>query len=202
VAVTVAIDVLEVRGVTLGHPQSSSIRGSRFPMRELRVQSKGKPIRVLYCFDPRRQAVVILGGHKTDSRFYDRNVPRAERLYQSYLDESTGEAMEKMAEKRKTRAHRWGDIRRKNLTEAQATRVRELVRARLVELTLRDLREQAGKTQNDLAALTEMTQAELSRFERRDDRKLSTLRKYVEALGGELEVVATFGRRRVKLVGV
>ena len=80
--------------------------------------------------------------------------------------------------------------------------MRELVRAELVELTLRDLREQAGKTQGDLVELTEMTQAELSRFERRDDRKLSTLRRYVEALGGELEVVATFGKKRVKLVGV
>jgi hypothetical protein len=110
--------------------------------------------------------------------------------------------MEKMTTKKRTTARRWVDIKRKNLTEAQVTRVRELVRAELVELTLRDLREQAGKTQGDLVELTEMTQAELSRFERRDDRKLSTLRRYVEALGGELEVVATFGKKRVKLVGV
>jgi hypothetical protein len=109
--------------------------------------------------------------------------------------------MENRTEK-KTRSHRWGYIKKKNLTEAQEVRVRELVSAELVELTLRDLREQAGKTQNDLAELTEMTQAELSRFERRDDRKLSTLRKYVEALGGELEVVATFGNKRITLVGV
>ncbi|MGD0679851.1 MAG: helix-turn-helix transcriptional regulator [Polyangiaceae bacterium] len=103
---------------------------------------------------------------------------------------------------RKTRTHRRGDIKKKNLTEAQEVRVRKLVSAELVELTLRDLREQAGKTQNDLSELTEMTRAELSRFERRDGRKLSTLRKYVEALGGELEVVATFGNKRITLVGV
>jgi hypothetical protein len=109
--------------------------------------------------------------------------------------------MDKKTEK-KTRAHRWGDVKKKNLTEAQEVRVRERVSAELVELTLRDLREQAGKTQNDLAELTEMTQAELSRFERRDDRKLSTLRKYVEALGGELEVVAAFGNKRITLLGV
>jgi hypothetical protein len=87
VAVTAAIDVLEVRGVTLGSPQSSAIKGSKLAMRELRVQSQGKPIRVLYCFDPQRHAVVILGGHKTDDRFYDRHVPRAERLYQAYVDD-------------------------------------------------------------------------------------------------------------------
>ncbi len=47
-----------------------------------------------------------------------------------------------------------------------------------------------------------MTQAELSRFERREDRKLSTLRKYVEALGGELEIAAVFGNKRITLTGV
>jgi hypothetical protein len=59
-------------------------------MRELRVQSQGKPIRLLYCFDPKRQAVVILGGHKTDDRFYEEHVPRADRLYQAYLDDLDG----------------------------------------------------------------------------------------------------------------
>lgn len=86
-AVAVAIDVLEVRGVTLGFPQSSAIKGSKYPMRELRVQAQGKPIRVLYCFDPKRQAVIILGAHKTGDRFYDEQVPHAERLYQRYLDD-------------------------------------------------------------------------------------------------------------------
>jgi len=50
-AVTVAIDVLAVRGVTLGYPQSSAIVNSKLALRELRVQSQGKPIRVFYCFD-------------------------------------------------------------------------------------------------------------------------------------------------------
>lgn len=85
-AVAVAIDLLEARGVALGHPYSSAIRGSKIAMRELRVQSHGKPIRVLYTFDPKRQAVVIIGGHKTDDRFYDEHVPRAERFFQAYLD--------------------------------------------------------------------------------------------------------------------
>lgn len=103
---------------------------------------------------------------------------------------------------KKTKTHRWADVKRKNLSEEQLARVRERVNLELLELTLRDLREQAGKTQTDLAELTEMTQAELSRFERRDDRKISTLRNYVEALGGELEVAAVFGNKRVTLVGI
>jgi predicted transcriptional regulator len=103
---------------------------------------------------------------------------------------------------KKVQTHRWADIKAKHLTEAQRARVGALVSNELVALTLRDIREQAGKTQSELAELTEMTQAELSRFERREDRKLSTLRKYVEALGGELEVSAVFGNKRVTLTGV
>jgi hypothetical protein len=55
-------------------------------------------------------------------------------------------------------------------------------------LTLRQLREEAGKTQVDLAELTEMTQSALSRIGRREDNPIEALRSYVEALGGELEV--------------
>jgi hypothetical protein len=47
-----------------------------------------------------------------------------------------------------------------------------------------------------------MTQSELSRLESRGDHRISTLRRYVEALGGELEVAAIFGGRRVKLTEV
>jgi hypothetical protein len=46
-----------------------------------------------------------------------------------------------------------------------------------------------------------MTQSELSRIESRNDHLTSTLRRYVEALGGQLEVTAVFGTRRVKLIG-
>jgi transcriptional regulator with XRE-family HTH domain len=63
-------------------------------------------------------------------------------------------------------------------------------------------REVAGKTQGEIAAVVEMTQGQLSRLEHRDDHLVSTLRRYVEALGGELEVVARFNDRTVRLRGV
>ena len=53
-----------------------------------------------------------------------------------------------------------------------------------------------------MAQLAEMTQSELSRTERRDDHLLSTLRRYVQALGGRLEVLAVFDDRQIKLKGV
>jgi transcriptional regulator with XRE-family HTH domain len=72
----------------------------------------------------------------------------------------------------------------------------------VLALNLRALRESAGKTQEELAALADLSQAELSRFEKREDHLLSTLRRYVEALGGELEVIARFGDKSVRLKGV
>lgn len=89
-AVTRVVGLLEARGVTLGFPYSSDIKGSRYPVRELRVQSEGRPLRVLYVFDPKRQAVLLLGADKTglsDERFYRTYVPRAEKLWKEYLKE-------------------------------------------------------------------------------------------------------------------
>ena len=81
-------------------------------------------------------------------------------------------------------------------------RVDAAVRRELLTMELRELREEAGKTQTEVAEIAEMTQAELSKFERRDDHLISTLRRYVTALGGELEVVAVFNNKRIALKGI
>jgi hypothetical protein len=87
-AVTYYVGILEGRGVTLGDPYSSQIKGSRHAIRELRVQSGGRPLRVFYAFDPKRQAVLLLGGDKTgDARFYETYVPRAEKIFEKYLED-------------------------------------------------------------------------------------------------------------------
>ena len=76
-------------GPTLPFPYSSGLEGSRHGhMRELRIQSGGRPIRVFYAFDPRRAAILPVGGDKTgDDRFYERFVPLADRLYDEHLKE-------------------------------------------------------------------------------------------------------------------
>lgn len=57
-------------------------------MRELRIQSGGKPLRVFYAFDPRRQAILLIGGDKTGrDRFYIEMIPQADALYDEYLEE-------------------------------------------------------------------------------------------------------------------
>jgi hypothetical protein len=87
-AVNRVVDLLAARGVKLGFPFSSAINGAPFALRELRVQSGGRPIRVFYAFDPRRDSVLILGGDKTgNDRFYEEMVPRCETIWKEYLAE-------------------------------------------------------------------------------------------------------------------
>ena len=83
-----AVDLLEQTGTALRHPHSSQIKGSRYPLRELRVQSGGRPLRVFYIFDASRQAVLLVGGDKTgDARFYLAMVPFAEAIWEQYQAE-------------------------------------------------------------------------------------------------------------------
>jgi hypothetical protein len=87
-AVNRSVRRLEHNGVTLGSPHSSAIRNSRHALRELRVQSAGRPLRVFYAFDPRRQAVLLIGGDKTgDDRFYEQMVPWADDIFDAFLAE-------------------------------------------------------------------------------------------------------------------
>jgi hypothetical protein len=86
-AVYRVVSLLEQRGTLLGFPYSSALKGTTIALRELRVQSSGHPLRVLYVFDPKRQAVLLLGGDKTgDERFYETMIPKAEAAYEAYLN--------------------------------------------------------------------------------------------------------------------
>lgn len=83
------VELLAAKGVSLGYPYSSQLKGTSQPLRELRIQAGGRPIRVFYAFDPTRDAVLLLGGDKTgDTRFYERMIPQAEKIWLRYLWES------------------------------------------------------------------------------------------------------------------
>ena len=89
------VGLLEQRDTKLGFPYSSGINDSRHNhMRELRVQSGGRPVRIFYAFDPVRSAILLIGGDKTgDDRFYERFVPVADRLYDEHLEELRKEGL-------------------------------------------------------------------------------------------------------------
>ena len=101
--------------------------------------------------------------------------------------------------------HKWADLKKQSrgkITKAQQAEDEAWVRRELVLLNLKELRTLAGKTQVEVAARLRRTQSQLSKLERQDDALLSTLRDYVKALGGELELVARFGDKAVTLRGV
>ena len=93
--ITAVVELLMEHGPNLSFPYSSGVQGSRHGhMRELRVQSGGKPIRMFYAFDPRRSAILLIGGDKTgNDRFYKRYVPVADKLYDEYLEELKQEGL-------------------------------------------------------------------------------------------------------------
>ena len=91
--VTATVELLAERGPKLPFPYSSGIEGSKFShMRELRIQSHGDPVRVFYAFDPRRVAVLLIGGIKAgrEKRFYEEYIRKADRLYEQHLKSLEG----------------------------------------------------------------------------------------------------------------
>ncbi|MBI4518469.1 MAG: XRE family transcriptional regulator [Deltaproteobacteria bacterium] len=97
----------------------------------------------------------------------------------------------------------------KRRVEMQDEPVRVLgrgVRAqRGVHLTLRALREAAGRTQMDVTEASRMDQGDISRLEARsnfDDCQVATLQRYLAAIGGRLELVAAFGDKKIIVSGV
>ena len=94
-AVAARVALLAERGPHLPYPYCSDINGSRHGvMRELRAQAGGNPLRVLYAFDPRRAAILLIGGDKTgNDRFYEEYVPVADNLYDEHLEELREEGL-------------------------------------------------------------------------------------------------------------
>lgn len=93
-AIAPVVRVLEERGPALRRPQVGAVQGSRHSnMKELIVQHAGRPYRILFAFDPRRCAILLIGGDKTGhARWYEVYVPLADRLYDEHLGALAREA--------------------------------------------------------------------------------------------------------------
>jgi DNA-binding XRE family transcriptional regulator len=96
-------------------------------------------------------------------------------------------------------AHKWDNLRRRMSPQARA-RVDARVRETLAAMPLAEIRKAIGMTQVELAASLDVAQSSVSKIENAADMYLTTLRKYVRALGGELHLTAVFpGGRRVEI---
>ena len=83
----------------------------------------------------------------------------------------------------------------KKLPAAERTAIADGARQKIAALRLQQVREASGLTQEEVAQRMGVTQASLSRLEHRPDVKLSNIRKYVEAVGGRLEVSVVMPRK-------
>ena len=86
-AIAASVELLRQLGPQLPRPYADTVNGSRHSnMKELRTQYAGRPLRTLFAFDPRRSAILLIGGDKTgDDRFYERMIPFADHLYDVHL---------------------------------------------------------------------------------------------------------------------
>jgi hypothetical protein len=82
-------NLLKKYGPHLGRPYIDTLKGSKLPnLKELRVQHNGEPWRVLFVFDPKRQAILLVGGNKQgNDRWYKEIIPIAEKRYKQHLEE-------------------------------------------------------------------------------------------------------------------
>lgn len=92
----------------------------------------------------------------------------------------------------------WPEVRRGNANSSESMALRDAISD---ALALADIRARRGLTQVDVARVMETSQANVSKLERREDLYLSTLRGFVEALGGQLELSAVFPEGRIAIAG-
>jgi hypothetical protein len=87
-AIAASVELLRKLGPNLPRPHADTLKGSRHSnMKELRTQHEGRPLRTWFAFDPRRRAILLIGGDKSgDDRFYDRMIPLADDLYDAHLE--------------------------------------------------------------------------------------------------------------------
>jgi len=99
------------------------------------------------------------------------------------------------------KTQKWADVKARMAPERRA-KIAERVDAEVRAINLRRLRDALGATQVEVADMFDVPQSEVSRLENAADLRLSTLRRLVEKLGGELEIVAVVKGKRIPLHGV
>lgn len=82
-----SIETLKTFGHSLGRPHVDTLKGSKLKnLKELRIRSLGRPFRVIFIFDVKRRALLLLGGNKAnDKKFYENMIRKAEQIYNNFL---------------------------------------------------------------------------------------------------------------------
>jgi len=185
---------------TLGRPCVNTLKGSRHAnVKEPRFTAADSVWRTAFAFDPKRQAILLVGGDKSsgnEKRFYQQLIRKADARLDEHIARFGNKGDRVMAK-----------ILEQKMPSLSAVRRRK-VKARTIELVAeersrRDLRCALTQTQEQVAEDLGIGQEGVSRLEKRSDLLISTSRGYVEALGGSLRLVAEFPNQpRVILSGL
>jgi DNA-binding XRE family transcriptional regulator len=183
---------LQKIGPSLPRAHADLIHSSRHPnMKELRVQHSGRPYRVLFAFDPRRCAILLIGCDKTgNDRWYKEFVPKADAPY--------GRHLETLKKGKNRMARNFKELQAKMPRESRI-RSEKAAQKMISEMGLAELRQALDLTQETLADTLNVKQASISKMERRSDMYISTLSKIIEAMGGELQIIANMPNGRVQI---
>ena len=200
-----AIGMLLEAGPELGRPLADRVHHSRLTnLKELRPGSAGRSeIRILYIFDPRRNAVLLVAGDKPGKweAWYRQAIPLAEQCYEDYLKQG-GHPMSSSEFHHYTRDEFLAEFYPDPADKAAIAAGMEQLRAEQRAFRLAEMRRRLGITQAQVAARMGITQGRVSAIEhaKPGTTELRTLAAYVEALGGRLEIIADFGDQRLAFI--
>jgi hypothetical protein len=95
ISVTAGVETLEEKGPALPRPYADTMsKYSKYPnMKELRVQHAGRPLRIMFAFDPRQTGILLIGGVKGGKGWTKKMVAQADKIYEQYLEEIKKEGL-------------------------------------------------------------------------------------------------------------
>jgi hypothetical protein len=191
------VGLLEAHGPHLPFGYSEAIASSTHPhLRELRLAGDGQPVRIFYACDPRRDAILLIGGNRTGStRFYAEMIARADRLHDECIIAQAGAA----AAPGRARGHRPYEALRARMAPERRARNAAATAAMLAAMARDELRQARARSQEALACALAAGEPAVATLERRTDMYVSQLRRCIEALGGSLEIIARFGEAQVAI---
>jgi len=188
-----AIYALSSSGPALGRPLVDTISGSKIKnLKELRPGSSGtSEIRILFVYDPWRSAIRLVAGYKARrwNLWYVEAIPRAEQLTRTT---SRNAQKRRRAMSSYVKWDRASYIERAGGMEA-AERRRKALMARQIGYRLAEERKHHGLTQAQLGQAMGVTPGRVSQIERGELATIDAVARYIEALGGRLDLIASFG---------
>ncbi|SRR6266568_1503610 len=196
VVIAAKVELLEKFGPTLPRPHSDVIATSKHSnMKELRGRTENSLLRVLYAFDPRRAAILLIGGDKKGNpRWYEEFVPVADVFSTNICLSYRGKERRKGV----SMPNKF-DMLRAKLSPGARERAHRLASKYEAEMALDELRVARDLTQEHLAQLLGVKQAAVSKMERRTDMYISTLQSIIRAMGGELKIQVVFPEGKVEI---